>query len=270
LVVLKLKFIFVMQDQSKFLKISQLQFFKKLQMLQKIIILFLFTVSVFGQSNANFVYSVTPIPSEKGNLEEMMKSLDESYEYKVSTLEFNLVTNKKESSCFSISEKSKKINSGSVKMFVGMAGYNSIIKQSKDSVFFEINMEMWNKVYITKQPVESDWKITTESKEIMGYLCYKAVTKKTVINSVGTFVSDVIAWFCPKFPYPFGPIGYGNLPGLILELQTKNALFGITKIDLQSAETICEFNKSATVTTQKELDDLAMKHHEEFSEKLKN
>jgi GLPGLI family protein len=69
-------------------------------------------------------------------------------------------------------------------------------------------------------------------KEIEGFLCYKATSTNIVINQKGTFRFPIIAWYCPKIPLSFGPNGYGNLPGLILELQVRNVMYGVKKIDL--------------------------------------
>ena len=74
--------------------------------------------------------------------------------------------------------------------------------------------------------------MVNESKEIEGFWCYKATSTKVVVNRKGTFRFPIIAWYCPKIPFSFGPNGYGNLPGLILELQVRNVVYGVKKIDL--------------------------------------
>jgi GLPGLI family protein len=66
---------------------------------------------------------------------------------------------------------------------------------------------------------EYNWNITTESKIINGYTCYKATcdyeiydnTRKTTLKFTPT------VWFAPSLPYSFGPIGLDGLPGLVLE-----------------------------------------------------
>lgn len=80
----------------------------------------------------------------------------------------------------------------------------------------------------------TDWTLTSETKMIDKYLCYKATSIHQIVNPVGTFEYPVIAWFCPQIPVPFGPIGYGKLPGLILELQRRNFVYGIKSISLDS------------------------------------
>ncbi|SKB57866.1 GLPGLI family protein [Parapedobacter luteus] len=77
------------------------------------------------------------------------------------------------------------------------------------------------------------WKITNESKEIAGYKCFKATRDNLSQNGSGGLRRiPVIAWFCPELPFPFGPLKYGGLPGLILELQTNTTIFGAKSISL--------------------------------------
>uniref|UniRef100_UPI00404ACD98 GLPGLI family protein n=1 Tax=Flavobacterium sp. TaxID=239 RepID=UPI00404ACD98 len=42
----------------------------------------------------------------------------------------------------------------------------------------------------------------------------------------------ITAWFCPKIPVPYGPNGYGELPGLILELKTYVSTIIVKTINL--------------------------------------
>lgn len=64
-----------------------------------------------------------------------------------------------------------------------------------------------------------DWKILNITKKIGNYLCYKAVTKKTVENSRGIHKFNIIAWFSKEIPFSYGPKEFSGLPGLIVELQ---------------------------------------------------
>ncbi len=82
-----------------------------------------------------------------------------------------------------------------------------------------------------KSPIPNlEWKITRESKKILGYTCYKAIGAKTRTTLEPIKGSDgklkivnkttyYIAWFTPQIPFGFGPVGFGGLPGLILELK---------------------------------------------------
>lgn len=92
--------------------------------------------------------------------------------------------------------------------------------------------------YIITEKLQNDWKMSSETKMIDNYLCYKAETFQIVKNSEGTFKHPVVAWYCPKLPISSGPLGYGNLPGLILELQVRNAIFGAIALDLNPIQPV--------------------------------
>lgn len=68
-----------------------------------------------------------------------------------------------------------------------------------------------------------DWQITNETKEINGYLCYKALGVRKIDDIRGKSDRVVEAWFCPAVPYRYGPQMYFGLPGLIFEAFTQNA-----------------------------------------------
>jgi len=57
------------------------------------------------------------------------------------------------------------------------------------------------------------WKVNAaEQKQILGYTCMKAFYKDSTTN--------LVVFFTPQIPLRFGPDKYGNLPGLILEVQS--------------------------------------------------
>lgn len=86
--------------------------------------------------------------------------------------------------------------------------------------------------FIIEKNNHTNWTLVNETKQIDQYLCFKATTFITIKNSVSEFKRTIIAWYCPSIPVPFGPKGYGDLPGLILELQERNVIFGAKKINL--------------------------------------
>ena len=76
---------------------------------------------------------------------------------------------------------------------------------------------------------------------------------------------EVTAWFCPQIPFAFGPNGFGALPGLILELQTKDAVFGTKKIILSNDTIVLKTKlKNYKAITDQEIEKLIEKKHEEF------
>lgn len=81
------------------------------------------------------------------------------------------------------------------------------------------------------------WKITKEEKTILGYKCYKAYFDSNVSEIKNTNMSNPIyAWFTTDLSIKGGPTIFGNLPGLILELETKAAYFKATSIEKSKKE----------------------------------
>jgi GLPGLI family protein len=92
------------------------------------------------------------------------------------------------------------------------------------------------KEFATKQYLVTDsvrklsWKLTGETKNILGYACQQAVTtrlgKRSMINMDNGVMtkkevpdtSVVIAWFTLAIPVPAAPDYEGQLPGLILQV----------------------------------------------------
>ena len=114
------------------------------------------------------------------------------------------------------------------------ARYTGVIFSFRDSILTQSDL-LGKKVFV-KTGLISDWNLTKDFKDIDGYKCYKATNVYKVTNSVGVFNHEVIAWYCPEIPYSYGPLGYGNLPGLILQLQVRNVIYGALKINLQSKD----------------------------------
>lgn len=112
--------------------------------------------------------------------------------------------------------------------------YSGKVYTVKDSVFRQSSI-LGENIYV-KNKQKENWTITTETKLIDNYKCYKATNIYQVISPNKVFNHPVIAWFCPDLPYKYGPNGYNNLPGLILELQERNAVYGVRKINFNSEE----------------------------------
>lgn len=98
---------------------------------------------------------------------------------------------------------------------------------------------------------QKKWKITTESKKIDNYLCYKAVYEYDYLARFNKIKTRVItAWFAPSLPFSFGPKNYNDLPGLILELQDWDTTFLATKIEIFDKEIEINFPKGKTISQE--------------------
>ena len=169
-------------------------------------------------------------------------------------LSFTLLFNK-ENAVFSCNE-SLEVGNQDLFMSKVSAGYMNEVYQYKDYSLCAI-FGFGN--YVLKTDAVKDWTLENETKEIEGFLCYKATSTKKVNNSKGNFVFPVVAWYCPKIPISFGPNGYGNLPGLILELQVRNVVYGVRKIDLNlSKPPVIGKPKHYPIINQEEFDQKVM------------
>ena len=74
------------------------------------------------------------------------------------------------------------------------------------------------------------------------------------------------AWYCPKIPYGFGPKGYGLLPGLILELQERNILFGAYQVTFDIPELKIKESTEGKIISKSEFSKIS----KEKSEKYRN
>jgi GLPGLI family protein len=138
------------------------------------------------------------------------------------------------------------------------SGYDGSVYQKDDFSYSEINGEIGN--FLIKNDKRKDWILMNETKQINGFVCFKATAVKTVENSKGIFHFPIIAWYCPQIPLSYGPNGYGGLPGLILELQVRNILFGVKTMDLKPDQyTDLPKLKDYKIVTEKEYQSVFVK-----------
>lgn len=79
-------------------------------------------------------------------------------------------------------------------------------------------------LYRDDYPLKISWNLTGEKKEIHFYACQRAI---------GTFRGRTYeAWFTPEIPFKEGPYKFGELPGLILEINDMEKNFVYTCISI--------------------------------------
>jgi len=221
-----------------------------------LIFLLIFFKSCAQIQNGRIEYMLNmEIPSELIEQNMLKKSYSEAVEnakYLNFTLNFNA-----EISHFEINDAMGKDDYGYfyAKLF---SGYKGEVYQDKNNSLSVIGGPFGN--FVLKKD-SNNWVLINESKEIEGFTCYKAVSEKVVVNSKKTSRFPVIAWYCPKIPISYGPNGYGNLPGLILELQVRNVVFGVKKIDLNLEKSpLIPKMKDYKMVTEGELDKIISEH----------
>lgn len=77
--------------------------------------------------------------------------------------------------------------------------------------------EFFGKNYLIEDSLTAgNWKLSPETKQILGYNCLKATTTDTVRKR------EITAWFTDALTLASGPASFGQLPGMILEIDMNN------------------------------------------------
>ena len=191
--------------------------------------------------------------------------------------------------------------SGGMRMMSSMmGGGGTYYKNAKDKMF-TVDKEFMGKEFLVKDSLTNyKWKMEGETREIGGYVCYKATAvvpasksdfrnfrpkkeedvKKAETDKAGTekktsFFDEVdmpkditiTAWYTMDIPVNQGPEGYWGLPGLILEANDGKTTILCSKIVLNPKDKveIKAVNKGKQVS-QKEYDEVVSKKMTEMME----
>jgi len=77
--------------------------------------------------------------------------------------------------------------------------------------------EFMGKYYLIEDTLAGgNWKLTGQSKQVLGYNCMSATTTDTVRKR------EITAWFTDALSLSAGPQNFGQLPGMILEIDINN------------------------------------------------
>ena len=226
-------------------------------MLKKTTLLLFFVSISFSQNNLAVTYKVK-IEDEK----DLFSSNTTLRNYFVKAiqnsplLEFKLICKKDMSKLYD-STIFTNLDLSQKQTLLSFSSYSGIIYDEKNFLYKQ-SMILGNNIFLKKEK-KNDWVLQNETKEINGFLCYKATSTNKIVYGEKVFNHPVTAWYCPTLPYNFGPNGYSGLPGLILELQVRNVVYGASKIELNSTETF-----------KVETDKMKVLNEKEFEEALNN
>ncbi|WP_066222284.1 GLPGLI family protein [Formosa haliotis] len=85
---------------------------------------------------------------------------------------------------------------------------------------------------VQQQPIE--WKLSKDTLKIDRYTCYKATATKTLETVEGPQKTQITAWYSPELPLSYGPDGYGQLPGLILQLEHNGVISTLKRLKFEA------------------------------------
>lgn len=117
-----------------------------------------------------------------------------------------------------------------------VAGSNDVLYTNLETGKKVESRELMDKTFIVEDTITKlKWKMTGESKTILGHNCMKATSsrtsKRTIMNMDNGVMerkeiedtSAIVAWFAPDISISAGPSEFqGQLPGLILEMDIKD------------------------------------------------
>ncbi|MBL7838810.1 MAG: GLPGLI family protein [Cyclobacteriaceae bacterium] len=132
-----------------------------------------------------------------------------------------------------IEDEEEQFGGGGVRMSFRMPKTETYTNSSNDMIL-SLQEVMGKKYLITDTVKMSPWKLGTETKEIMGYVCRMAyytqtqeITAMRVENGVPTpekrtITHEITAWYTDQIRPSLGPERYNTLPGTVLALDVNN------------------------------------------------
>lgn len=152
------------------------------------------------------------------------------------------------------------LKSDNYKKQLGPGPYDRGIYYNKD--FRIVQLNAFGELFLISKP-KLIWKLYKENKKIGNYVCLKATTE-IIVNSKGR-KELITAWFTPKIPLSFGPLGYDGLPGLILELEIRKKIYFVKKIILNPKEEIkIEMPNKGVKVTEREFQNIGNETMQKF------
>lgn len=166
---------------------------------------------------------------------------------------------------------------------MGNGGGTDVLYKNINEKRFVDKTEISGKRFLIKDNLEKyDWEMTSETKNIGNYTCYKATKKREETRSSfsmtdgekeetkKTVTIETVAWYTPQIPVSNGPGKFWGLPGLILEIQDGKKTIVCSEIVINPSEkvNIKEPSKGKKVS-QKKFDEIMDKHSKEMMERFK-
>lgn len=256
----------------------------KMKLYVSIIIIILFANPSFSQKITGQAFYTSMYKAEKTELttkqkenpriKELAEQLSQAFTDDF-VLEFT-----QEESVFKKQPKLKKPNpttEGKITISRSMMGDEEILYKNLRTNIFLNNKEVYGKLFLIQDTIKTyEWQLSKETKTIGEYICFKAtyvpMSEETDDNLIedGKIKKEIIAWYTPQIPVKNGPMEYGGLPGLILEVQDGNQKLLCSKIVLNPVEKlrIRKPSKGRKVTKQ-EFNSIVEKKSKEMMENFK-
>lgn len=171
-----------------------------------------------------------------------------------------------------------------VVMSFGGSGDGSVYYKNVKENRYANQTEIMSKRFLVKDSLPIyKWEMSSETKNIGNYTCYKASFTEEVENIKMSFINGeskeeketkvvtTTAWYTPQIPVSNGPKDYQGLPGLILEINDGTTTMVCTEIVLNPSETL-KINEpeKGKVVNQEEFDKISRQKSKEMMERFKS
>lgn len=193
---------------------------------------------------------------DKKILLNIREKIEKSLSY-VKMMDFNLDFNK-ENSIFYLPEQLE-MDEGSLNRLKRIGKFKGKYYYNNEKMIQQKNS--YGENFLVDIP-KFEWNISSISKNIGSYKCYKATTTKILEGSKGILEQTVIAWFSPEIPFNFGPKEYNGLPGLIIRLDEGNNISYVLKSIKLNNDINFEKPEKGIKKTEKEFNELSKRMYE--------
>lgn len=222
-------------------------------------ILFTFSSKAQSAETVKVIYVVAvnqkELPQQSSN--PSIRSRWEHILRTIPSLRFSLVANQ-EGSRFGATENLESDFVGGQKSALTAVGGNDVYyRKGKERI---VSKSFAGEEMMVKIETPFEWKITREKKEILGYSCLKAISNYVTFDKdEKELIVEVEAWFAPDINIMAGPVGFDNLPGLVLEA-TKDRKFTFEAVSLKispkNKEPWKDMPKNRKTITKEQFDDI--------------
>ena len=170
-----------------------------------------------------------------------------------------------------------------VMSFGGSASTDIYYKNIKEKRFAN-QTEIMGKPFLVKDKLKNyKWELSSETKNIGQYTCYKAIFSEEVENMTMSVMNGetkevkkketvvTTAWYTTQIPLSNGPDDFQGLPGLILEINDGKRMIVCTEIILNPEKTIkIDEPTKGKVVSQKKFTKIQSEKSKEMIEKMKS
>jgi GLPGLI family protein len=216
--------------------------------------------------------------TQKKEIEERMRKMNQ----RTYVLEFDKSTStyKQEAK---LNAPQPKAGGVTVMSFGGSTNTDVFYKNIKEKRFAN-KTGIMGKAFLIKDSLPGyDWQLSSETKNIGKYTCYKAILSKEVektkvemvdgrLESVKQKVTvNTTAWYTPQIPISNGPSTYYGLPGLILEINDGTTTMVCTEITLNPSNEInIEEPEKGKVVNQAKYNEISAEKEKEMLERFRS